>query len=525
MSEWMINGLSTVDVELKQRFDELIGERSYLEHRWEDYAGWTLPYLFPHEEYYSTTEMQHDYQSLGAQCANHLANKIVMTLFPPARPFFKVELTPEQDAEIQEQGFTPGDIDVFTSRAEKQAMRNAEKIKLRTTAINAMKNLIALGNTLVYYPEEVGKPSQVYALRDYVVKRDLSGLMTQTITRDRKDVSTVPLEYQDALEAKGYKPEDKVDLYTGITRQANGSYFVKQELCDVVITTDGVYPEKDLPWNALAWNLVRGQDYANGLVEDFAGDFHVLSSMAESNVNTIAIASDIKILVNPMGQTDVDTLNNSESGTYVAGIPTDVAYLQMEKMAELQYVTGFIDKYERRISSAFLLNTQVTRDAERVTAEEIRMNANELEASLGGVYSRLAEDMQLPLARLLLKSVNKELADMEPVILTGVESLSRNSEHEQMMLFLQDLGVMANIPEPMIPNLKWDDIAKILASNRGLEYSKMIKTTEEKEKEQQEAQAAEAEQQAQMSAADSMGQEMGPGMAQGMGQQIGVQPI
>jgi hypothetical protein len=518
-------GLSTVEAELKMEFERLIGERSYLEHRWEDYAGWTLPYLFPHEEYYSTTEMQHDYQSLGAQCVNHLANKAVSVLYPPSRPFFRVELTPEQDAAMQEEGFTPGDIDVFTSRAEKQAMRNAEKIKLRTSAINGMKNLIALGNTLLYYPEEVGKPSQTYALRDYVVKRDLSGSIIRIITKDRKDVLTVPEEYQDSLKAKGFVEEDKVDLFTGITRLPNGSFFVKQELEDVVITTDGVYPEKDLPWNALAWNLVRGQDYGNGLVEDFAGDFHVLSSMAESNVNTIAIASDIKILVNPMGQTDIDALNNSEAGTYVAGLPTDIAYLQMEKMAELQYVTGFIDKYERRISSAFLLNTQVTRDAERVTAEEIRMNANELEASLGGVYSRLAEDMQLPLARLLLKSVNPELANMEPVILTGVESLSRNSEHEQMMLFLQDLGVMAAIPEPMIPNLKWDDIAKILASNRGLEYSKMIKTEEEKQEEAKAAQAAEAEAQAQEAAAQSMGAEMGPGMAAGMGQQIGVQQI
>ena len=96
-------GLSSVETELKAQFDFLIGERSYLEHRWEDYAGWTLPYLFPHEEYFSTTEMQHDYNSLGAQALNHLSNKIAVTLFPPSRPFFKIELTPEQDALLQEQ--------------------------------------------------------------------------------------------------------------------------------------------------------------------------------------------------------------------------------------------------------------------------------------------------------------------------------------------------------------------------------------------------------------------------------------
>ena len=159
--------------ELKHLFDVHIGERSYLEHRWEDYAGWTLPFLFPHEEYYSTTEMQHDYQSLGAQSVNHLANKISMTLFAPARPFFRIELTQEHMAVFQQQGFNVGDIDVMTSRAEQEAMKNMEKVKLRTSVILALKNLITLGNALMYFPEGPGKASQVYNQRDWVVKRDM----------------------------------------------------------------------------------------------------------------------------------------------------------------------------------------------------------------------------------------------------------------------------------------------------------------------------------------------------------------
>ena len=123
---------SQSECELAQLFDKYVGERSYLEHRWQDYAGWTLPYLFPHEEYESTTEMQLDFQSLGAQCVNHLANKIAMTLFAPSRPFFRVELTQEQHQWFIDQGFTEGDIEIFTSRAEQQSMRNMDKLGLRS---------------------------------------------------------------------------------------------------------------------------------------------------------------------------------------------------------------------------------------------------------------------------------------------------------------------------------------------------------------------------------------------------------
>lgn len=506
-------GLSLVDAELKAKFEALIGERSYLEHRWQDYAGWTLPYLFPHEETHSTTEMQHDFNSLGAQCVNHLGNKIATTMFPPSMPFFRIELTPELMGSLEEEGFTKGDMEVFTSEAEQDAMRNAKKIRLRTKVIRAIKGLITLGNALLYFPDKNRDEAQVYNLRDYVVKRDLSGKVVQIIARENKLVGALPAEHNLTMKAHGYSDEDKIGLYTGVTLTSTGTYFVKQELENKEIVSTGSYPEKELPWLPLSWNLTRGQDYGNGLVEEYAGDFHVISSLSESNLNLAAISADIKILVNPMGQTDVDTLNNSDPGTYVYGLPSDVAYLQMEKLNELQFTGNMLDAYERRISSAFLLNTQVTRDAERVTAEEIRMNVNELEGSLGGVYSHLGEEMQQPIAKKLLGSVNPALANLEPVILTGVESLSRNNEHEQILLFIQDLGMLANIPEPMIPYIKFDDTAKVLAANRGLEYSKFVKDAEEVEEAQEENQAANQE------------AIMGEAAADGLGQRIGLQSI
>jgi hypothetical protein len=505
------NGLDTRTAELKTLFDQQVSERGTQEQRWEDYAGWTLPYLFTRDTA-NDQEMQHDYQALGAQAVNHLSNKIVMTLFAPARPFFRLELNQEQQNQLIDAGLTPENIETLTGKVENQAMRNMEKVALRTSVIMAIKNLIALGNTMVYFPPN-GDKSQVYNLRDYTVKRDMGGKVVQIITRDRRVIGTLPAEMREQCKMNGHKDHDKISLFTGITRRpADGKFFVKQEIDELFIVDPdgtGLYNEEDLPWMALTWNLIRGEDYGVGLVEEYAGDFSVYSKLSESNLNLASIAADIKILVNPMGQTDVDTLNNSESGTYVYGTIDDVAYLQLEKMSDFAFVDKIMDTYARRIGSAFLLNSQVTRDAERVTATEIQLQANELESSLGGVYSRLAEEMQQPLARQLLATVDSELKDIEPVILTGIESLSRNSEHEQMMLFLNDLTIFNNVPEQLLGTIKLIDMAKILATNRGIEHDKFMKTTDELNRERKAAEDAAAEQEAKMSAANAAGQQAG----------------
>ena len=66
------------DLELKRTFDECVNKRRHLESRWEEYAGWTLPYMYPTEAYTDTDELQNDFQAVGAQAVNHLTNKICL---------------------------------------------------------------------------------------------------------------------------------------------------------------------------------------------------------------------------------------------------------------------------------------------------------------------------------------------------------------------------------------------------------------------------------------------------------------
>ena len=88
-----------------------------------------------------------------------------------------------------------------------------------------------------------------------------------------------------------------------------------------------------------------------------------------------------------------------------------------------------------------MLNSAVQRNAERVTAEEVRFMAQELETSLGGVYSILSQELQLPLIKILIFRMEKQgrmpvfpKNVIKPQIITGMEALGRG----------QDLNKLAN---------------------------------------------------------------------------------
>lgn len=461
------------------RYNELEAKRSDCVARSEQYAEWTLPAIFPMKPVSDQSEMQHDNQSVGARAVNHLSNKLVLALFAPSRPFFRLEVDEEFQVKLEAAGVTEAIRQLAMSRAEREAMKEFARRGGRTAMTEAMKLLLITGNALLYSP----KPGrmQAYSIRDYVVVRDLSGKVIEFITKDSKALMTLPENIRASVKAQNpkLKDSDDVALYTHVILKADKKFHVLQAVENVDLPdTAGTHTEKNLPWIPLTWSLIRGRDYGIGLVEDYAGDFHALSLLSAAMVRGAAIAADIKFLVDPAGSTDVKDLNASESGAYVPGRKDDIYCLQVDKANDWNMVLQIMQAYEKRIGLAFLLGSAVTRDAERVTAEEIRHQANELETSLGGVYSRLAEDLQLPLAFLLMTSSKLSLGDageVEPSIVTGMDSLSRNGDLEALQLFFQDLAILANLPEPVQRRLKFGEVMALYGAARGVKYEKFMK--------------------------------------------------
>ena len=479
---------------LKQEF--LSGDYSREEtmNRCERYAGWTIPSIFPDDPLMEYDEMQNDYQSVGAQAVTNLANKIMMALFQPSRPFFRMNLTQEQRLEVSATGITEAQIDVAMAEAERAAMRELDKTNARIIMFDVIKQLIITGNSLLYTP--LGTDMVAYSLRDFTLQRDLRGNIVKIIIRETKAVAALSDDLAALCIAEGYSNEDEVSIFTGVQRTGEDKYFVHQELEDMSYCHKkvGVYKKANLPWIPLAWDLCRGKDYGTGLVELYSGDFHKLSNISESILDYTTVMTDVKNLVNPAGMTDVRELTEAPSGAYVHGREEDL-YIHQPAVGNVSdFLSHQFDITARRIGAAFLLNSAVTRDAERVTAVEIRQQAQELEASLGGVYSRLSNELQLPLAKRLLKTLNPIFKDVEPVIVTGLESLSRNSELDNFRAFMQDMIILSDVPDEVKAWMQFENVIATLGAGHGVDYKKFLKDEKQVKAEREAAMQAQAQQ-------------------------------
>ena len=119
-------------------------------------------------------------------------------------------------------------------------------------------------------------------------------------------------------------------------------------------------------------------------------------------------------LVNPNGVTRADALARAENGAIVAGNAADVEALQVGKGADMSVALQTVQLPERRINYTYLTNESVQRDAERVTAEEIRLMAESLEAGLAGAYSMLSQELQLPLIKRIL-FIMQQAGEIPPI--------------------------------------------------------------------------------------------------------------
>jgi hypothetical protein len=480
------------DYKLKSKFLNSTDRESVID-KVRKYAGYTLPYIYPDEEVTDSEEIQNDYQSLGSRAVTHLANKIMMALFQPSRPFFRMELTGEQLEQVMASAQLNGaQIDAALSKQEREAMKVLTRKGGRTALLDALILLIIGGDAMLYVPKGEDK-LQTYSILDYNIKRDLAGEMYEAIICEKIEFDALDEDLRSTAVKHNYKEGDTLSIFTGIERDGD-RYKVWQELEDICKCNDrdGNYTKDTLPFIPLVWKLVRGNNFGTGYVEDYAGDFHFLSTTSECTLDFVSAMTDVKHLVNPAGQTDVDELTQAPSGSYVNGTEEDLYCYTADLSSNAAFLTEQADRVERRLAAAFLLNTSVTRDAERVTAEEIRMQAHELESSLGGVYSRQAGDLQLPLAKRIMTSMNALFKEVEPSIITGFESLSRSSDLDRLRAFMQDFAILSDVPEQVAIRIDYNQLIAALGAGHGVEYDKFLKDEEQVKKDQAEMAQAQA---------------------------------
>lgn len=483
------------------RWRQLDGKRRGFITRCELYASYTLRKICLPDNYESNNaDLQHDNQAVGAQSVNHLSNKIMLALFAPSRPFFRMDPSFMLEQELKQSQIDIAEISMQLAQGEKQAIRAMDRMALRPKLYEAIKHLIITGNVLVEFLED---GLRVLGVKNYVVRRSKSGLILELLIRDKMEFGELSEEVREECKRQGLhkKDDDTVEHIRWYQWTVGGDYKMSQHVESIRLSKkfDGKYPEDRLPVRCMTWDLADGFDYGTGLVEDYKGDFAGLSMLSRAQIEGAVLASEFRWLVNPAGMTEVMDFQNAENGAAIPGVQGDITLLQSGKAADLAVIKDMAAEYINRIGRGFLLGSAITRDAERVTAEEIRMQAQELETSLGGAYSRLAVDFQIPMAYWLLDMIDMDIrgSDIEASIVTGLDALSRGNELENLQLFIQDVAALATIPPDVRARIKMGPIINAFAAGRRVTGNDFVMNDQEWNAEQQRMQAMQLQSQAQ----------------------------
>ena len=497
------------------RYAHLMTTRESYLRRARDASKLTIPSLVPPEGHSDSSIYETPYQAVGARGVNNLASKLLMALLPPNAPFFRLTI---DDFDILEVAGPEarGAVEEALARIERTGMGEIEHLALRVPTFELLKHLIVSGNGLLYMPKKGSV--KFYRLDRYVVKRDYMGNVLEIITKESVSPMMLPKPAQEIIKNDGDAAKN-IDLYTCVKKTYKGWDIHQEVMGEIIEGTTGSYPEDKNPFIPLRLNRIDGEDYGRGFVEEYIGDLKSLEALTQAIVEGSAASAKVLFMVAPNGTTKARVLAESPNGAIVQGNAQDVSTLQVNKFNDFRVALETSGQITERLSFAFLLNSSVQRNAERVTAEEVRFMAQELESALGGVYSILSQEFQLPLVKLLLnrleaagKMPKMPKDSIKPKIVTGIEALGRGQDLNklaQMLSYLQPLG-----PEVIQQYMNVGDYIDRLAASLGIDTGGLIKTEEQMAQGQQQQQ--EMMQQQTMA---KMAERAAPQLAKGMAEQ------
>jgi hypothetical protein len=451
----------------------------------------TLPTLFPPDGNSSASDYPTPYNSIGARAVNNLASKLLLALIPPNAPFFRLKIDDFVLKEMEGDENLKTELEKGLSQVEKAVMTNIETGADRVAIFEALKLLIVGGNCLLFVGEE---GVRVFSLDRYVVKRDPMGNVLEIITKESLAYNSLDLEIQELIQEEYKSDEKNCELYTHIKREKD-KYYVYQEIHGKVIPkSQGVFALDKSPYIPLRWNRIDSENYGRGFVEEYIGDLKSLEALTRAIVEGSASASKMLFMVSPNGTTRAHKLANSRNGAIIEGSANDVTVLQANKFQDFRVAQETIQRIEQRLQQAFMLNSSVTRQAERVTSTEINFLASELEDSLGGVYSILSMEFQLPFIarKIAMMEKKKKLPKIQkglifPSIVTGLEALGRGNDRNKLISFLTTLGNVLG-GETIMKYVNVSDAITRLATAEGIDPDGLIKSDEEMQAELQQQQ-------------------------------------
>ena len=255
----------------RQLYQKMESTRKPYTDRAEKCAQLTIPMAFPKESDSSSTKYDTPYQSIGARGVNNLTSKLMLALFPPNAPFFRLSLGDDIKAQLVSDPATQQEWEAALGGIEKQITQYMESHQMRVTMNEAMTQLILAGNVLLFLPPKEGG-MKLYRLNQYVIARDGIGNTIEIVTKESIAYGALPPEAQRCVDGDNIEAHKAIDVYTH-TYLDGESYQSYQEINGAIIGgSEQTYPKDASPWIPLRLRKMDGESYGRSFVDEYLGE-------------------------------------------------------------------------------------------------------------------------------------------------------------------------------------------------------------------------------------------------------------
>jgi len=471
----------------------------------------SLPYLLPPSGHSSGNNLPTPWQSMGARGCNVITSKIMMALFPVNTSFFKLQVSdgefvanPELNAKIR------SEVDASLAKMERIVNQSITGGLDRVILTQGIRHGVATGNGLLFDSKDGLK---FYPLDRYVCVRDGNSRPVEIVTVEGVDRSTLPARFQinekkvNGVQNDSAGPssvssvtleEGEVLVYTW-AKVKDEQWVWYQEIDGVKLEkSDGQCPIDAPAWIPIRFNIVDGENYGRGRLEEFIGDLQSLEGLTQSLVEGSAVAAKIIYLLNPGAITKPAEFAQAENGDILVGRPEDLVPVITGKQADMATAYQMAQSLIKSLSEAFLILS--VRQSERTTAEEVRAVQQEVMEQLSGIMGTLTTEVAVPFLKRRLSVLQRkgQLPKLPkglvlPTVVAGLDGIGRGQDREALLrvatTIQQALG-----PDVFARKVNVDEFIKRLFTSDGIDPVGLIISQEDQAKAQQEAQAIQVQQ-------------------------------
>lgn len=478
---------------IAKRFESMQNQRWTAIERAREMAALTIPSLLPPSGFSNTNDLPDLFSSVPARGCTSLAARMTSAIYPlNGMPFFQHSLNMEYVPE----GVDPTEAEAALSRLDKTMMGRLSETNLRSELFLMFQHLVILGDALLHMSDDYA--FRVVRMDQYVVRRKPTGEVYEIIVRDyvnREDdpeyFSDVPTNPYNNAPGNGSGNPELEALYTRLCYK-EGVWEATREVAGVS-TDEGTYEE--CPYMPISWNRIVGEDYGRSLVEENIGDIRSLESLSRSLIQGASANSEFRMAIDPSSYSSIADMQETQNGDWVVARPGEVHSLQINNQVQMATTNSAREGLVQELSRTFLMSSGALPTGDRVTATQIREIAQELDQSLGGVFSGSARDIQLPIIRRTMLLMTRD-GKIDPAISqmvgeenilnlevkTGLAALNREIENSMLSQWAQMIAAT-----PAAADVNWNTWANRFTHSLGLETKGMIKSAQELAMEQQQA--------------------------------------